>query len=79
MNSRNTNSVLGLFQAASKMGTWYTGIGYEGREPNISNIRNTNIKWDRTWATVKIDNQVHLFGYKVQVSTFSMTLNVIVL
>ena len=62
MNSRNTNSFLGLFQAASKMGTWYTGIGYEGREPNISNIRNTNIKWDKTWATVKIDNQVQFLG-----------------
>ena len=51
---------MGFFQAASRLGTWYTGIGHDGRKPTILDMGNTNIKWDKTWANWK-ENQV-LYG-----------------
>ena len=53
--------LLGFFQAASMLGTWYTGIGYDGREPTIPNTgKNTNRQWDEAWAIEQIENQFSL-------------------
>ena len=66
-----------FFQTASMLGTWYTGIGYDGRKPTIVNMgNNTSAQWDKYWANEQIRNQVYCGGVLCKVSYFFLSMHV---